>query len=115
MPKRELEFLLVEWVDSYGDVRWTDWDEAAKIKVSTNETVGFLVSETDDVLYIGASFDRDHDNVSGLTIIPKVAITKRSHLMPSDPGSGHPPRRRPSKRVAPKRPTPKAPRRMPKK
>lgn len=79
----------VEWVDSNGMGRWfTVAEIVAQLPLAVCTTVGFVVHETGDGLWLALSHDHqqgDELHYDHVTVIPKVAITKREVLHPAVP------------------------------
>lgn len=70
-----LKALYVEWDDSQTLTGWTeprDMDEP-----TPNKSIGWLVKETDDWLWLTTSVDLDGPTYVDPLAIPKVAIRKR--------------------------------------
>ena len=71
----------IEWVDSNGMARWyTLADIIELLPLAGCTSVGFVVRETDDGLWLSMSYDHqegDEQHFDHTTVIPKVAITKR--------------------------------------
>jgi len=76
-----LSIVRVEWVDSTNIVRWNTKADLTACLPKHCASVGFLLHETDDAIWIVQSDDRDSDdedrNFNNTMVIPKIAITKR--------------------------------------
>lgn len=74
----------VVWMDSNGLARWyTKAEVLHLLPVATCTTVGFIMHETDDALWLALSYDHqdgDERHFDHVTVIPKLAITVREVL-----------------------------------
>lgn len=78
-----MEMVRVTWRDS-GIQHSEGWEKLSTIlamtKISNVVTVGFLVHETDDTLYVALSADFDHNNFFGVQGIYKPDIVEMEFL-----------------------------------
>lgn len=77
--------LLIYWKDAASEDMWMHVDE---IKASYHliQTLGWLITETDEVLVLGLNHDVTQDNYACMIHIPKVCILHQQELeIPRDP------------------------------
>lgn len=73
--------VFLQWLDSYGpqESTWCRRDETEKrMQRFVATSVGFLLSENNDYVVVGAHLTDDH--AAGVLSIPKRAIIKRKSL-----------------------------------
>lgn len=70
----------LEWVDSteLGNGRWIGADDWQDETLATCRSVGFLLKETDDTVFLACALS--DEEFGGVWLIPKCAIRKRSLL-----------------------------------
>ncbi len=81
VDEKKPDLTFVRWVDSYGVTsEWTEKHEAIKSTLCWIETVGTIIEETPDAIYIAGSVDLITGQVLGLMVIPVCAIRERYKL-----------------------------------
>ena len=78
-PTMTLE--IINWLDSRPDDGWTEKD-GLDMRVSRITTLGHVARETDDVLCIASSRDKQTGQLSGIMYIPKCSILTRYAVTP---------------------------------
>ena len=74
---------VVEWVDSTGISRWDKRSSVEATKPLRPTSVGYVVHETDEALYLAQSFDRNDEETQQfdhVMIIPMVAVISRRQI-----------------------------------
>lgn len=74
------KIIYVKWEDAVGADGWTNMDYVQRQALTTIETVGFLVKETDKFLTVIHSVDEENSNSGAWMTIPKTQIKKRKYL-----------------------------------
>ena len=73
-----LKAIYIEWSDSQST---QDWSEERDLKEPTpNKTIGWLIKETEDWVFISSSADLDGPTWIDPLAIPKVVIRRRSFV-----------------------------------
>jgi len=68
----------IEWIDSWGvNPSWEDEEEALEHNICHVKTLGYLVKETKEAIWITMSKDERTKMLCGIMVIPKVCIIKR--------------------------------------
>jgi hypothetical protein len=70
------QLILIRWIDPYNKGGWIDEDELEKI-VRTNlecNTVGWIVREEEDSLYVASSYFEGGDQIGEVFKIPREVI-----------------------------------------
>jgi hypothetical protein len=80
MKKSKYKIEIVEWIDSFGCT--STWSEIKPIStILICQTVGFVISENEDVISIANSVAEETDNTveqaNGIMTIPKACIKHR--------------------------------------
>lgn len=80
LPHPEIVYL--EWVDSGWRSGWMSREDAMDSKVYVCSTVGFMLTEDDNIVVVSQSIGKagGTDDVQAMLSIPKVAITRRIQL-----------------------------------
>jgi hypothetical protein len=85
MTKRPL--VLIEWHDAYSIHGWTPPEEVTAASLSPITTVGFLLHETKESVWLASSLDHSEptktdplSGVAGSMVIPKAMIVRRKAL-----------------------------------
>ena len=76
---------VVEWIDSTGVGGWNKATEVRAATLLRPTTIGFVLHETDDALYLTPTHDGQEGEalrVDDTMIIPKVAILSRRVVTP---------------------------------
>lgn len=76
---------VVEWVDSTGISRWDKRSSVVATKPLRPTSVGYVVHETDEALYLAQSFDRNDTETQQfdhVMIIPTVSVISRRVILP---------------------------------
>jgi len=72
----------ITWLDAVGeDTGWIDRETVKKEVLVPVHTVGFLVSEKEDCITLGMSYEPTNDNIAAYLTIPKLLIVKIDELM----------------------------------
>lgn len=81
MPRTKIGSpVLVDWVDTASYDRWIK-PQDVNHTMEVCHTLGWVISETEDVLTVAADWGQESQSVSGLMFIPKVAILRRRRLV----------------------------------
>lgn len=78
-----MKLVEVEWLDSIGEGRWTNVEEAIRIATKSymlHRTAGYLVHENDDMILIAGSRNETGETVADTMQIPKVAVINVRNL-----------------------------------
>lgn len=71
--------VIVEWLDARMDGDWRDVKAAREQAIVTVQTLGWVLSETEDVLTVAPSIGSG-DIAMGVLSIPRKAIVKQKDL-----------------------------------
>ena len=76
-----MKILSITWRDAVGeDVGWTDLETVKKEELCPVHTVGFLISEKEDCVTLGMSYEPSNEKVAAYLTIPKVLIVEQKEL-----------------------------------
>jgi hypothetical protein len=86
MKKLPRSIEIITWDDAHSIDAWTDVSEIVSTKLSPIVTVGFVLAETKDGLYVAGSLDLSAEKVDpvfaacGTMTIPKKLIKSRKRV-----------------------------------
>ena len=70
----------IYWRDILGKTSWTSLKKVAGLQPASCISVGYIISEDDDIIRVAGSMSNDRD-VSNIDVIPKSVITRRVPLI----------------------------------
>lgn len=68
------DMVLVKWVDSGGNGRWMDKQQAENDKICEIVSIGYLVVNNEEKITLVQSIDESNQTVNNMITIPKITV-----------------------------------------